>query len=553
MRFKPGLSIAYVLGMVVTVTAAQSIQHAKLQPDGPNLRLVSSTTQLTGSAPALDQAKRLFRDGRFDDALAQYKSIIESGTGATAAEAYAGLTRVYLKLKRPADAYSSAQTAVALGPLLATAHSALGEADFRRGDIYAAQTEFLFASKNNQADSRSYLGLSWLDQGTSNFKKSKRMIDLAFQVDPDDPEIRAAWIQTRPLTEHIRWVQEVVASPSNYYSRAEKARLKQSLVLLQDRVEHPERTCSLVNPPDRLEMRLEPVETGDPQPIAYGVRTKVNGREWLLPIENRAGPLYLSGREATKAGVVPIGRKDIIGGGDLDPPEGYVGFASSVQVGGLEFKNCYVTVAEHFDRGSTFDRMAGVVSAQTFSQYLVEFDRPRDKLLLRRLPPLPAPEDAEESAIDALDPDARFFRDQFTPPEMEGWLRCFRRNGVLLVPADVNGIRPLLLEVGPSMPVSYLSLDLARRAWPGKETRASPGFGVNGPISHTYRVGPVRIATGDLVAAFPTDYAMDTTLDSDAAGIEISGVIGLDMLANVAVTFDYRDGLVSFNKAKPNE
>jgi hypothetical protein len=551
MRFKSGLSIVFVLAMVVTVTFSQSIHNAKLPPDVPDIRLVSSATQLTGSAAALDQAKRLFRDGRFSEALAQYSSVIDSGTGA--AEAYAGLTRVYLKLKRPADSYSSAQNAVALGPLLATAHSALGEADFRRGDIYAAQAEFQFASKHNQADSRSYLGLYWLDQGTSNFKKSKRMIDLAFQSDPDDPQIKAAWVQTRPLPERIRWTEEVITSESNYYSRAEKARFKQAQVLLKDRAEHPERSCSLVNPPDRLEMRLEPVETGETHLLGYGVRTKVNGHEWLLPLANKGGPLLLSGREATKAGVVPIIRVDMNGPGDLDPPEGYAGFADSVQIGGLEFKNCYVSVADHFDRGSTFDRFAGIVSAQMLAPYLVQFDRPRGELVLRKLPPRPASEDAEELSIDAQDPDARPFRDQYTPPEMSGWLQAFRYNGFFLVPADVNGIHPLLLEVAPAYPASYLSLDLAHRALPGKERKAGSAFGANGPISNTYLVGPVRIAFGGIVEAVPTNAALDITMQSDAAGMEISGLIGLNMLANVVVTIDYRDGLVSFKNPKPNE
>src|SRR5271155_4776502 len=64
-------------------------------------------------SPALLHAQELYRTGKFDPAIAEYNAIINAN-GPDAANAYAGLARVYLKQKKPADAFPAAQKAVAL-------------------------------------------------------------------------------------------------------------------------------------------------------------------------------------------------------------------------------------------------------------------------------------------------------------------------------------------------------------------------------------------------------------------------------------------------------
>lgn len=173
------------------------------QTDKPNQSATQAApSSATASTPAtppsspLKEALHLYRTGKYEAAIEQYNSIIKTNADATVASAYAGLARVYLKQKKPADAYTAAAKAVELAPNLATAHSALGEVYFRQGKLAEAQTEFLKPLRANNQDPRSYFGLHHLSVVTSNYKKAKDFIDQAHKLDPSDPEIRRAWLGT---------------------------------------------------------------------------------------------------------------------------------------------------------------------------------------------------------------------------------------------------------------------------------------------------------------------------------------------------------------------
>jgi tetratricopeptide (TPR) repeat protein len=265
----------------------------------------------------LDEAQQLYRMGEFDRSINRYKKIISDGDS-DAAAAYAGLARVYLKLKKPEDAFTAAKKAVELDLSLATAHSALGEVYLRQGLLYDAQQEFLIPFKMNQLDARAYLGLSRLYRATFNFKKAKVTIDKAYALDPADPDIRGAWMETRPRSEKMKTLGNAIASQSNFYSRAEKGDFKERLALMKDRTEHPERTCSLENPPASAELRLELISTDN---VSYrtGLDVRVNGQKSRLEVVTGPSDLTINRKIAEKAGVQLIVRTAMDDLGDQPP------------------------------------------------------------------------------------------------------------------------------------------------------------------------------------------------------------------------------------------
>jgi tetratricopeptide (TPR) repeat protein len=498
---------------------------------------------------SLDEAQQLYSAGEFYEAINRYKKIISGGAGD--AIAYAGLARAYLKLKKPYEAFAAATKAVECDPSLATAHSALGEVYLREGKLHDAEAEFLIPVKKNQLDARSYLGLSRLYQATFNFKKAKVAIDKANILDPTDPDIRRAWIQTRPRSQEMRALEDVIASQSNYYSRAEKAVFRHRLAVMKDRTEHPERTCSLSKRPGNSELPLQPMLIND-RAYPFGLEVRVNGQKSRLQLMTSGSGLMINSEIAQKARVQPIVRTDIDDLGDRNPPEGYVGFVRSIKIGNLKFNNCYVTVVERASPDSFFAQGKGTIGAEMFSPYLVDLDFPDSKLKLQLLPSRPATEDPDGAAMDRSDPDAKEFHDRYTAPEMIRWEQEFDFGSRHLVPVRVNGSPPKLFHLSATTG-TFIAPAFARESTSLTSTATSPAYGVNGKIERTLWTGQVKLEFGNFYYVARTEPSIDLTMYSERAGTEISGILGLDALYKFEIKIDYRDGLIQIDDGQKRE
>jgi tetratricopeptide (TPR) repeat protein len=497
----------------------------------PNTSAPKINEKLVALTP-LEEAEQLCRMGKCNEAIERYNAIIRSGTDTAAA--YAGLARAYLKLKKPSDAYLSAQKAIEHDASLGTAHSALGEVYFRQGKLHEAQTEFLTALKLGPADAQTYFDLARFDRATYDFKKAKVAVDQAHSLDPTDPEIDSAWVETRSLSEQVKALEDNIASQSKYYSRTEKARFKQRLTLMKDEIEHPERTCGVVSQPGSTEMPLTPIGED-----FTGLEVYVNGVRTRLVLSTVSSGIVINGQIAEEAGVQPITRTDMDALGEQNPPEAYTGFARSLKLADLEFQNCYVTVVERASPRSFYDQFEGLIAAGFFSAYLVDMDIPNAKLTLQPLPLSPATEDLSEG-------DAQNFHDRYTAPEMARWTQMYHFSNAILIPAQVNGSPPVLFEVATSSKYNVLAPGFAReRASLRRDLRSAHLEGINGRVS-SESSGKVKLALADLHFKAIKVISFDDTSPSNSAETEIAGYLGFDLLRNLHFTIDYRDGLIHF-------
>ena len=488
---------------------------------------------------ALQQAEQLCRMGKYNEAIGQYNAVIRSGSDTAAA--YAGLARVYLKLKRPNDAHLAAQRAVELNASLGTAHSALGEVYFRQGKLPEAQTELLTALKLGQVDAQTYLALAHFYRATYDFRKSKLTIDRAHDLDPTDPEIGSAWVQTLSLSEQAKALEDDIASESKYYSRVEKARFKQQLALLRDEIEHPERTCIVASRPESTNIPLTPIGED-----FIGLDVRVNDVPTRLVLGTVSSGIVISGRTAEQAGVQAITRTDMDALGEQNPPEAYIGFARSLRIENLEFRNCYVTVIERASSHSFYDQFEGLIPAGFFSTYLIDLDIPNAKLTLSPLPPRPATGDQSSASTEASDPGARNFHDRYTAPEMSKWTQMYNFGKAILIPAQVNGSPPGLFEVAASSKYNVLAPEFAReRASLRHDLRSAHLEGINGRVS-SESSGKVKLAFADLHFKAVKMISFEDTSPSDSAETEVAGYLGYDFLRNLRFIIDYRDGLIHF-------
>lgn len=515
-----------------------------VSPDTPAAKIEDKPIALT----PIEDAERLFALGKFDDAVERYNAIIRSGSDR--AVAYAGLSRAYLKLRKPSDAYLAVRKAVESDPSLATAHSALGEVYLRQAKFHEAQTEFMTALKANPADARSYLGLSRLYRASYDFKKAKVAIDKAHSLDASDPDISSAWVDTRSRSEQVKALEDNIASESKYYSRVEKAGFKQRLTLLKDEIEHPERTCEVEIPPERAEMRLTPI---GPKGEFMGLEVGVNGAASRLVLSTVSSGIVINRKIAEEAGVQPISRADLDALGEQNPPEAYIGFVRSVKIQDLEFQNCYVTVIEKSSPRSFYDQFEGLIAAGFFFGYLVDVDFPNADLKLQFLPMRQDTKDQESAAMDSGDPDAKNFHDRYIASEMAGWTEMYHFGSAILVPARLNGFPPELFEVTTSSALNVLAPDFAREHASLKpDTRSEHLEGINGRVSGE-TTGKVKLEFSNLHLNAIRVISFEEGRASDSAETKISGYLGFEMLRNLHIMIDYRDGLIHFAQDRRRE
>jgi tetratricopeptide (TPR) repeat protein len=158
--------------------------------------------QSSSAAPELaTEALSLYREGRFDEAAQRYQRLLQMPP--ISADAYIGLTRVYLRQKKVREAHEtiSKGLAVADSPTLRVAH---GEVLFREGKLTEAEQEWLSVINSGHADARAHLGLARLSIASTQYKQAKTEIDEAHRLDLDDPDIQFYWIRSQGLGAGLR-------------------------------------------------------------------------------------------------------------------------------------------------------------------------------------------------------------------------------------------------------------------------------------------------------------------------------------------------------------
>jgi tetratricopeptide (TPR) repeat protein len=519
---------------------------AKSDPANPESPLKTEAAPLT---PALAHALALYRTGKFDAAISEYTAIIAGG-GADTPGAYAGLARVYLKQKRPEDAYPAAQKAIEAGPNLADAHVVLAEVYFRQGKMN--DSEHTLATLLNQrskddasaatrmADARAWLVLSRIYRATSNYKLSKDALDRAHGLDSADPDIRRAWLGTLSLKDRLQAIEEYLARGNNDDAESLEY-LKHSMVVLQDEMNRPVRGCRLITKIASTQTNLEPLMVNAQRVKGYGLKVKLNDTMSRLLLDTGAGGILVNNKIAERAGVQRVVEQNVKGIGDAGGADGYVGYVDAIQIGALQFQNCYVRVV---DKKSSMDE-DGYIGADVFAHFLVDINFPDGKFDLSELPKLPD-EPFEETSLDSHPTSTYRPRDRYVAPEMKEYTRIYRFGHQLLVPTSVNGhpYRFFLLDTGAFD--DTITPGAARETTKIHADDRVHVKGFSGEMKNVYVADDVDLAFGHFKQRRSL-VSFDMTNLSNSIGTEVSGTLGFGMLYLLDIKIDYRDGLVDFS------
>jgi tetratricopeptide (TPR) repeat protein len=492
--------------------------------------------------PALAAARDLYRTGKFEEATAAYKAILPSG-GADAAAAYAGLARVYLKQKRVADADDAAQKAVALTPERAPAIVALGEVYFRQGKLTQAQHLFLAPLLACHLDARAFLGLTRLYIANLDFKTADRYIRQAFKLDPGDPDIRRQYVDFLEGDERIAFLKKYLEDATD--DDADTRRDMQiGLGLLEAEKKEGEHSCKLTSQVTQTETRLEPL-LDDPQHLrGVGLIVRVNGVPGRLMLDTGASGVLVDKKIADKAGVRKLADHDVEGIGDKKGAAGYLGYAEKIQIGELQFEDCYVTVV---NKRSVLDD-DGLIGADVFRSFLVDVNMPDKKFKLTQLPPYPeeAGVTPAQAGLQTSENAHHALHDRYVPPEMKDFAPILLFGHNMVIPTLVNKKGPNLFIVDSGAWDSMVDSTLAKTLTKLSLDQDTEIRGLSGKVEKVYRTRNVTLQFSHFQQKRDDLVAFDLTGLSDNVETEVGGLLGFTLLSMLDMKIDYRDGLVNF-------
>jgi tetratricopeptide (TPR) repeat protein len=510
----------------------------------------SSAAPLKVDAPptgmeAFQGGLKLFKEQKFVSAAANFE--IAANTQATAllkSHAYAWLARTELHLHNLDEAEAAAQKALENARDSSNAQSAMAEIYFRQGKIPESQQLLIPLVKAQTGGARTYLALARISQALGNYKSAYSLVEAAHKMDPKDPDIENAWIYWMTREERLaEWKKKL--EEGKFDDNKEKVTMEARIALLEDQQRNQNRACRLVSHVTKTETKLLPL-LHDPQHIrGFGLTVKVNNTSASLMLDSGSSGILLSSKIAEKAGIGRVSDIPIWGIGDAGASNGYVGFASNLKIGELEFENCYITVIDT-KRALQDD---GLIGTNVFENYLVDIEFPDGKMRLSQLPPYPD-ELQVQPFLNSEQTSSAHLHNSWTPPEFADYEKVYRFDHMMLLPVGLNEAPPHLFLLDTGAFENTVSVAAAKEASKISEDSQVRVKGLSGEVKKVSTTGNVLLTFGHF-QQHGNLIAFDMSGISNSVGIEVSGTLGISMLSLLEIKLDYRDNLVQFKYEAP--
>lgn len=488
--------------------------------------------------PSLAKAEQLYRTGKFEAAEDEYEKL---EFGAQAPLAFVGLARAYLKDKKTEAAYAAVARAVELAPDSPDAQIALGEMNFRQGKIGEAENLFVKVINGGSKNARAFLDLAEVSAAASLNRRAKRLIDTAHSLDPSDPDVARFWMETLPPADQTMALRDYLSRETDDDPETRRA-LGRELTALEENPAGSAHQCRIVSKVTSTETELRNLLMDSTHLRGFGLDVKLNGVSSRQMLDTGSGGILVSHKIAEKAGLKRATETEILGFGDRGAAGGYVAYADSIQVGGLEFKDCPVEV---MDKGSAAGE-EGLIGADVFEKFLIDLDFSDGKLRLNPLPPIPGEPESELSLQAAADAAPHFY-DRYISPEMKSYSPVFRFDHMLLIPTALNASVEKLFLIDSGSLTSVISPSAAREVTKVSADSDTEVYGLNGRVKKVYESGELTLTFGHLRQKNLDMVSLDMKTISDSIGTEVSGTLGFAMLRMLDIKIDYRDGLVHFD------
>jgi predicted aspartyl protease len=480
-------------------------------------------------------------------------------------ESTGGLVRTLLEEQKLSDAQDTIDAALQKTPQSVPLLTALGEVQFRKGEIEDAGRTTNKAMALDPCYPMLRLLSTRLFQLRSMYASAQSQIETAHKLDPYDPEIRELWTDSLPLKERIEELKNYLANAGDLSPELSK-QAKFQLAYLEDRAANPGKSCHLASAVSSTDIPFAALMSDATHVAAWGLEVRFNNKNARLELDTGASGLYISRSVAERAGLKPAVKSETYGIGDKGPQSGYTAYVDSIRIGNLEFRDCLVDVS---DRGNVINR-DGLIGTDVFSNFLVTLDFPWRKLRLAPLPQRPGEESApvtlatqettqQDSSAGAnsqaeAKPDKTKVvshgpYDRYVAPEMKDYSPVYRIGHDMIVPTMLNNktVRLFIVDTGAFR--TAVSPAAAREVTKVSSDADMHVKGISGSVDHVYSGDKVIVQFAHLRQEIDDIVSFDNTNISDGLGTEISGFLGIDLLHFLTISIDYRDGLMKFDYA----
>jgi predicted aspartyl protease len=492
----------------------------------------------------------------------------------------AGLTRVLLRQQKASDALELVNAAIATHPGSSVLLETRAEIEYRQGLPWHAAQTITEAGKVDPCNPRVHYMLARIASLNSYYAVARARIVVAHRLDPFDPDIRGMWIGTLSPRERVAELEAYLSTPTGDDAEVVR-RNKQALEHLKRTLAEPRKPCRLVSAETSTQIPFSQLMYDATHIRAFGLGVKLNGHGAKLEIDTGAGGLVVSRSVAAHAGIKPFSDADVGGIGDKGVKTGYRGFADTIQIGGLEFHDCVVTVVDN----SRMMDIDGLIGMDVFSHFLITLDYPDRRLMLGPLPPRPGETAVQAPSLGTASDDSDTAKggdapsaqedksaddkgstgasangnaankpkpssgphDRYIAPEMKDYTAVYRYGHTLMLPVALNQSKLKLLILDTGAWATSISPASAREVTKVRSNDRQHVRGLNGEVEKVYSADEITFSFARVSQNIRDVPSFDTAGISKDIGLEISGFLGARTLELTTIHIDYRDGLVKFD------
>jgi tetratricopeptide (TPR) repeat protein len=462
---------------------------------------------------AATPADTAYVDGNFTEAERLYAQALaqEPNDGALGA----ALVYTLLREGKVTEAAEREQTMLAVDPHSAAALTAEAEVQLRQGQPWQAMQTLNAAEIADRCYPRAHLIRSRVLRIDSMYASERAELRKAHEIDATDPDILNAWNSVVTPAQEIEGVQQSIATMKDLDAdtrRKAEATAESMMPLLSENSQ----TCKVLPSTSSAALTLLPSKQDGKNIDGYRIEVQLPKSAAKLQVDSAASGLFITRALAEENGLQQ-GANDPAGTVHLD----------SLHIGPLEFRDCMVGVSDTPFVG----KADGSIGTDIFASYLIKIDPRAEKLTLASLP-----------ALTGILPG-----DRPTLPELAGFTPVYHRRQYLLVPVALNNKTRRLFVLDTGMRFSTMTSEAAHAISSMKVNFTNIMQTASGPPAHVYR-DSFDFQFANLVLPHQSHVLeFDPAAIDHNAGFEVAGLLGFDMLHQLTLELDYRDGLVKFD------
>lgn len=436
------------------------------------------------------------------------------------ASASAALVRTLLREGKLQHAAETAQAAVAQNPHSAIALTSQAEVQLKEGEPWLAQQSLDSALATDPCSARAHLVRSRLLRIDSMYATERAEIAKAYAIDPADPDIVTAWSGIVSPAHEIEGIAQSLSTMKNLDAGTKQkaeASMKSMIPLLFENSQ----TCKVAPSAPSATLPLLPSKQDGRNIDGFRVEAQLPKSAVKLTLDTATSGVFITKALADENGLQQ-GAADPAGTVHVDV----------LRIGPLEFRNCMVGVSA----APFADKADGSIGADLFSSYLITIDTRQEKLVLDPLPNAATPLPGDRSSA----------------PELAGFTPVYHRRQYLLIPVTLDNKSRKLFALDTGMRLTAMSSEAAHSVSNIKVNFTNTLQTASGAPAQVYRdyfdfaFANLSIPRQNRVLVYDTS-AMDRS-----AGFEIAGLLGFDLLQQLTLHLDYRDGLVRFDSNNPD-